>query len=82
MYDILEISNIIFQMLLFYNFTRYKEVCMKFKTSKLYCKYIINILQKNIHCFKKDKNLSTMLDDEIYNSYLKLEKILKDENSN
>ena len=51
---------------------------MKF-VSKLYCKYVISVLCKNITKYKKHKEISAKLDDDIYNSYLKLEEIIKEE---
>ena len=50
---------------------------MLFRTSKLYCKYIIDILRNNIYLFKNNEKISKKLDDEIYDSYLRLEKLLE-----
>ena len=81
MHDILEISNIIFIIYLFYNFMCRYEVFMK-NLSKLYCKYVINILCKNLNKYKKNEEIHDKLYDDIYNSYLKLEEILKEESIN
>ena len=52
------------------------------KLSKLYCKCVIDTLFKNALIFKKNKDISNKLEDEIYESYLKLEKIISEESTN
>lgn len=54
---------------------------MLFKTSRLYCKYVIDIISNNIRKIKTGTDLYKLLDDKLYESYLKLEDILKSENS-
>ena len=46
-----------------------------FSISKLYCKYIVDFLYNKFLSSPVDNNL----DDELYNSYLKLEKFINDE---
>lgn len=47
----------------------------------MYCKYVINIINNTIKKIKPtDKNYK-LLEDKLYKSYLKLEKILNYENS-
>lgn len=52
---------------------------MLFKTSKLYCKYVIAIINNNIKKFKFDTDSYKELDERLYKSYLKLEKIINSE---
>ena len=49
---------------------------MLFKTSKLYCKYVIAIINNNIKKFKFDTDSYKELDERLYKSYLKLKKII------
>ncbi len=48
--------------------------------SKFYCKYVIDILVKNSIIFRKNKKLYNQVENNIFESYLKLEKILNFEN--
>lgn len=52
---------------------------MKFLASSMYCKYVINTLSVGIKQFiiKNEKN--EVLEDKLYESYIKLEKILNTE---
>ena len=52
---------------------------MLFKTSKLYCKYVIAIINNNIKKFKFDTDSYKELGERLYKSYLKLEKIINSE---
>ena len=52
---------------------------MRFNTSKFYCKYVIDIINNNLKKMKKNSDLYTTLDDKLYESYLRLEKIINDE---
>ncbi len=52
---------------------------MFFKTSKLYCKYVIGIINSNIKKLKINTEPYKELDDKLYESYLRLEKIIKSE---
>ena len=52
---------------------------MFFKTSKLYCKYVINIINNSIKKLKINTDPYKALDDKLYESYLKLEKIISSE---
>lgn len=50
-----------------------------FKASRLYCKYVINIINNNIRKLKINSDAYKELDDKLYESYLKLEEILNSE---
>lgn len=52
---------------------------MSFNTSKFYCKYVIDIINNNLKKMKKNSDLYTALDEKLYESYLRLEKIINDE---
>ena len=52
---------------------------MSFNTSKFYCKYVIDIINNNLKKMKKNSDLYTTLDEKLYKSYLRLEKIINDE---
>lgn len=52
---------------------------MKFCTSKMYCKYVINLLNKAVNEIRSTKHIDLLLEDRLYESYLKLEKFLNDE---
>ena len=53
-----------------------------FKASKLYCEYVINIISNSIKNLKTNTDTYKELDDRLYESYLKLEKIINSEFSN
>ena len=55
---------------------------LSFKTSKLYCKYVISILSNSIKKINVNNETYNEIDDKLYESYLKLEKILELEFSN
>ncbi len=55
---------------------------MIFKASKLYCEYVINIISNSIKNLKTNTDTYKELDDRLYESYLKLEKIINSEFSN
>ena len=55
---------------------------MSFNTSKFYCKYVIDIINNNLKKMKKNSDLYTTLDEKLYESYLRLEKIINDEFKN
>lgn len=50
---------------------------MKIKISELYCKYVINFINNILN--KNDLN-NDYWQDKLYESYLRLEEILKEEN--
>ena len=53
-------------------------ICMKLKICNMYCNYVIKTLEKVVKSLNvSDKNYN-VLDDALYKSYLKLEKILED----
>ena len=52
---------------------------MSFNTSKFYCKYVIDIINKNLKKMKGNADLYNPLDEKLYESYLKLEKIINAE---
>lgn len=55
---------------------------MLFKASKLYCKYVINIISNSIKKLNANTETYKELDDRLYESYLKLEEIMNTEFSN
>ncbi len=55
---------------------------MMFNASKLYCKYVISIINDSIKKLKYNSDLNKELDDKLYESYLKLEEIINNEFSN
>ena len=55
---------------------------MFFNASKLYCKYVIDSLCNYLKKIKPNSKLCEDLDDKIFETYLKLEEILKFETSN
>lgn len=55
---------------------------MRFNTSKFYCKYVIDIINNNIKKLKRNTDSYKELDDKLYESYLKLEKIIGTEFKN
>lgn len=66
--------------LLFYYFIIFLVgVVMKFCASRMYCKYVIDILNKAILKIRSIKEEDELLEDELYESYVKLEKLLKQE---
>ena len=52
---------------------------MKFCVSRMYCKYVINALSKAVLKIRSISIKDEALEDELYQSYLKLEKLLKQE---
>lgn len=54
-------------------------VRLVFKASKLYCEYVINIINNSIKNLKINTDTYKELDDRLYESYLKLEKIINSE---
>ena len=50
-----------------------------FKASKLYCKYVINIISNNMKKLKRNTDTYNELDEKLYESYLKLEEIINTE---
>ena len=50
---------------------------MKFCVSRMYCKYVINALSKAVLKIRSISIKDEALEDELYQSYLKLEKLLK-----
>lgn len=50
-----------------------------FKTSKLYCKYVINIISNSMKKLKRNTDTYNELDEKLYESYLKLEEIINTE---
>lgn len=56
-------------------------VYMKFLASRMYCKYVVNIINDAILKIRSMRIEDDMLEEELYNSYLKLEKLLEQENS-
>lgn len=50
-----------------------------FKTSKLYCKYVINIISNSMKKLKRNSDTYNELDEKLYESYLKLEEIINTE---
>ncbi|MGN1268965.1 MAG: hypothetical protein ACI4U0_05690 [Candidatus Aphodocola sp.] len=47
-----------------------------FDVGKMYCKYVINTIYKSIKKLKYNTDLYKQLDDKLYESYLKLEKLI------
>ncbi len=56
-------------------------VGMKFLASRMYCKYVVNIINDAILKIRSMRIEDDLLEEELYNSYLKLEKLLEQENS-
>ncbi len=54
---------------------------MKFCASRMYCKYVINILNNAIKKIRSKRLEDKLLEDELFESYLKLEELLEQENS-
>lgn len=54
-------------------------VSMKFCASRMYCKYVINTLNNALKKIRIKKYDSKLLEDELYESYLKLEKLFNEE---
>ncbi len=52
---------------------------MRFCASRMYCKYVVNILNNAILKIRSMKAQDDLLEDELYASYVKLEKLLKQE---
>ena len=52
---------------------------MKFCVSRMYCKYVINALSKAVLKIRSISIKDEALEDELYQSYVKLEKLLKQE---
>ena len=52
---------------------------MKFCVSRMYCKYVIDALSKAVLKIRSISIKDEALEDELYQSYLKLEKLLKQE---
>ena len=50
---------------------------MFFDTSKFYCKYVISIIESAMKKLQKDNELYEELDEKLFQSYLKLEEIIK-----
>lgn len=50
-----------------------------FKASKLYCEYVISIISNSIKNLKVNTESYKILDDRLYESYLKLEEIINSE---
>lgn len=50
-----------------------------FKASKLYCKYVINIISNSMKKLKRKTDTYNELDEKLYESYLKLEEIINTE---
>lgn len=50
-----------------------------FKASKLYCKYVINIINDSMKKLKRNTDTYNELDEKLYESYLKLEEIINTE---
>lgn len=57
-------------------------VILFFKTSKLYCKYVINVISNSIKKLNINTESYKELEDRLYESYLKLEEIINAEFSN
>ena len=47
-----------------------------FKASKLYCKYVINIISNSMKKLKRNSDTYNELEEKLYESYLKLEEII------
>lgn len=54
-------------------------VRMKFCVSRMYCKYVINTLNNALKQLRVKKRNNKLLEDELYESYLKLEKLFNEE---
>lgn len=52
---------------------------MKFCVSRMYCKYVINTLNNALKQLRVKKRNNKLLEDELYESYLKLEKLFNEE---
>lgn len=50
-----------------------------FNASKMYCKYVINIIANSIRKLDFNSDSYKELDDRLYESYLKLEEIINSE---
>ena len=53
-----------------------------FNIKVMYCKYVIDILYKRIIKLKKLNILDEYLEEKLYSSYVELEKIISEEQSN
>lgn len=56
-------------------------VVMRFCASRMYCKYVINVISNAIFKIRSMNVNDELLEDELFKSYIKLEKLLKQENS-
>lgn len=52
---------------------------MKFCASRMYCKYVVNVINNAIIKLRSMKTEDELLEEELYESYVKLEEILKQE---
>lgn len=52
---------------------------MKFCVSRMYCKYVINTLNNALKKIRTKKQSDKLLENELYESYLKLEKLFNEE---
>lgn len=52
---------------------------MKFCVSRMYCKYVVNSINNAILKIYSIKTFDKLLEDELYESYIKLEKLLNQE---
>ncbi len=53
---------------------------MRFLASRMYCKYVLDTLNNNIKLLMlKNNKCYDVLEDKLYESYIKLEKILSTE---
>lgn len=54
-------------------------VGMRFCASRMYCKYVIDVLSNAILKIRSIKVNDELLEDELFESYIKLEKLLEQE---
>lgn len=54
---------------------------MKFIVSRMYCKYVINVINDEIIKIRQKNLYNDELEDKLYFCYLKLERILNQENT-
>ncbi len=52
---------------------------MKFCASRMYCKYVVNVINNAIIKLRSMKTEDELLEEELYESYVKLEELLKQE---
>ena len=50
-----------------------------FDTKKFYCKYVIELIYKRIFLLRKNNILDNYLEEKLYESYLKLEELLRED---